>query len=238
MLGALGATGALGPARQRQEAGMAGIWTTIVTFFRAFARPGTPVPPVAAPAPALDADLPYPTVEAFRRHIFEDYAFTPEARRLLADVELVIHNLREPVGGGWWYGPEGRKVELMGIQDEAAIHEFAHAWADFAGFYDEVDPNNGVPWPTLNRRFRADVQRGALEEDPRYARITRLCRDYEFGNAELNFPGMFENDSERFAGLASGSMGDLLLMPPYIRRWYTGLFLGTRGAGEDGGPED
>ena len=98
------------------------------------------------------------------------------------------------------------------------------------GFYDEVDTTNGVPWPTLNRTFRADVRRGADETDPRYERIVRLCRDYEYGNPALNFAGMFENDSERFAGLASGSMGDLLLMPPYIRRWYTGLFLGTRGA--------
>lgn len=212
----------------------AGIWASIMGFFRSFGGGEASAAGVAAlpREPAARSDGPYRTVEDFRRHIFEDYRFTPEASRLLADVPLVIRNMREPVGGGWWYGPRGNKVELMGIQDEAAIHEFAHAWADHSGFYDEVDPTGDAPWPTLNKPFRADVHRGALEDDPRYARIVRLCKDYEFGNPDLNFPGMFENDSERFAGLASGSMGDLLLMPPYIRRWYTGLFTGTRGSDE------
>jgi hypothetical protein len=31
---------------------------------------------------------------------------------------------------------------------------------------------------------------------------------------------MFRDDPERFAGLASGTMGDLRLMPPYLARWY------------------
>jgi hypothetical protein len=212
----------------------AGFWASIVGFFRSFGGSPAPASPTGAVGPddAPDWGLPYPTVEAFRQHIFEDYRFTLEARSLLTGTRLKINNMREPAGGGWWFGPQENRVELMGIQDEAAIHEFAHAWADFSGLYDEADPNSGVPWKTLNKTFRADVRRGALETDPRYARITRLCQDYEFGNEALNFPGMFENDSERFAGLASGSMGDLLLMPPYIRRWYTGLFMGTRGADE------
>lgn len=189
---------------------------------------GEPAPPGSGPV----VEGPYRDVEAFRQHIFEDYRFTPGARQLLTGTRLVIHNMREPVGGGGWYGPQENRIELQGIQDEAAIHELAHGWADLSGFYTEADLNNGVPWPTRNTVFRADVHRGALEEDPRYARIVRLCRDYEFGNESLNFAGMFENDSERFAGLASGSMGDLLLMPPYVRQWYTGLFQGTRGATE------
>ncbi len=223
----------------RTAGSMMGIWASIVGWFRALSREpvadavtATVRPGRSLAEPAPDLDQPFASVEAFRQHIFENYRFTPQARRILSNVEFVIQNMREPVGGGWWFGPHGNKIELMGIQDEAAVHEMAHAWADYTRFYDEVDTANGVPWPTLNRAFRADVRRGADETDPRYARIVHLCRDYEYGNPALNFPGMFENDSERFAGLASGSMGDLLLMPPYIRRWYTGLFLGTRGAVE------
>jgi len=32
------------------------------------------------------------------------------------------------------------------------------------------------------------------------------------------------NDWEMFAGLASGTMGDMNLMPPYLRVFYQGLF--------------
>ena len=31
-------------------------------------------------------------------------------------------------------------------------------------------------------------------------------------------------DWEIFAGLASGTMGDLQKLPPYVRRFYDGLF--------------
>jgi hypothetical protein len=31
-------------------------------------------------------------------------------------------------------------------------------------------------------------------------------------------------DWEIFAGLASGVMGDLSLLPPYVRRFYVGFF--------------
>ncbi len=198
-------------------------WAAVTQVLRVFLPSERP----AGQAPAA----PYRDVEAFRQHIFEDYRFTPAARQLLANTRIVIHNLHEPVGGGLWFGPVENRIELNGIQDEAAVHELAHAWADLSDFYDEQDPN-GPPWKTLNRTFRADVHRAAVENDPRYGSIAFLCGEYEFGNPNTGFPGMFENDSERFAGLASGSMGDLLLMPPYVRRWYTGLFQGTRGAVE------
>ena len=166
---------------------------------------------------------PYRDVEAFRRHVYQTYHFTPAAQAVLASTRMRIHNMREPAGGGLWFGPQENRIELQGIQDEAAVHELAHAWADLTGFYDEADPN-GLPWKTINRRFRADVHRAAVENDPDYAAIAFLCGEYEFGNPRTGFPGMFENDSERFAGLASGSMGNLRLMPPYLRHWYAGLF--------------
>ncbi len=161
----------------------------------------------------------FPDGAAFRDDVLARYPFTPAAATILRTVPFAVKNLSAPVGGGGWYGPDGRRIELEGIQDEAAVHELAHAWADLAGFYQERAAD-GPPWPILHRPFRADVHRAADEPDPRYGRVQFLAHQYEYGD-----PGIFENDPERFAGLASGTMGDLALMPSYLARWYDGLFV-------------
>lgn len=165
----------------------------------------------------------YPDGAAFRDDVLRRYPFTDSARRLLRGVEFRVKDLREPRGGGLWYGPRERRIVLEGIQDEAAVHELAHAWADLAGFYEERK-RGGPPWPTLNWRFRAAVRRAAEEADPRYRRVRRVARQYEYGDPAIGFRGMFENDPERFAGLASATMGDLGGMPPYLAAYYRGLF--------------
>ncbi len=167
----------------------------------------------------------YPNGAAFRDDVLARYPFTGAARALLHTVPFEVRNLREPVGGGGWYGPDGRRIVLEGIQDEAAVHELAHAWADLTGFYRERAPG-GPPWPTLHRPFRAAVRAAADETNPRYARVQFLAHQYEYGDPAIGFPGMGENDPERFAGLASGTMGDLRLMPPALATWYRGLFAG------------
>jgi hypothetical protein len=166
----------------------------------------------------------FPDGPAFRDDVLARYPFTEEARALLRTVQFEVKNLREPVGGGGWYGPEARRIVLEGIQDEAAVHELAHAWADLAGFYRERAPD-GPPWPIWHRPFRAAVKRAADEPDPRYAAVQSLAHGYEYGIPALNFPGMLDNDPERFAGLASGTMGDTRIMPPYLAAYYRGLFL-------------
>ena len=166
----------------------------------------------------------FPDGAAFRDDVLTRYPFTPGAATILRTVPFTVKNLSAPVGGGGWYGPDGRRIELEGIQDEAAVHELAHAWADLAGFYQERAAD-GPSWPILHRPFRADVHRAADEPDPRYGRVQFLAHQYEYGDTSIGFPGMFENDPERFAGLASGTMGDLALMPPYLARWYAGLFV-------------
>ena len=165
----------------------------------------------------------FPDGAAFRDDVLARYPFTDEARELLQTVRFEVKNLNQPVGGGGWYGPEARRIVLEGIQDEAAVHELAHAWADLAGFYRERAPD-GPPWPIWHRPFRAAVKRAADDPDPRYAGVQYLAHGYEYGDPALNFPGMFDNDPERFAGLASGTMGDTRKMPPYLAEYYRGLF--------------
>lgn len=161
--------------------------------------------------------------ERFRDDVLERYPFTSPARELLRDVRFEVKHLSAPVGGGGWYGPEARRIVLEGVQDEAALHELAHAWADLTGFYTEREPG-GPPWPTRCHAFRAVVRAAAHEPDPRFERVRFLAHQYEYGDPAIGFPGMGENDAERFAGLASGTMGDLRLMPPYVAVYYRGLF--------------
>lgn len=180
--------------------------------------PGLGAEPVRAAAEGR-----YPDGAEFRDDVLVRYPFTDEARALLRGVPFEVRNLHESVGGGGWYGPDGRRIVLEGIQDEAAVHELAHAWADLAGFYQER-ASDGPPWPTLHRPFRAAVRAAAHDPDPGHARVRFLAHQYEYGDPSIGFAGMGENDPERFAGLASGTMGDLRLMPPALAVWYTGLF--------------
>jgi hypothetical protein len=165
-----------------------------------------------------------PDGSAFRDRVLRRYDFTPAARAVLQTIPVEIEDLNQPRGGGFWY-PSERRIYLYGVQEEACLHELAHAWADETGFY--VDPRPDDP-RRLGRHFafRADVDRAAQELDPAYLRVAFLAWEYTYGNPATGFKGMGELDWERFAGLASGVMGDIRLMPPYLRRWYEPLFGG------------
>jgi hypothetical protein len=83
----------------------------------------------------------------------------------------------------------------------------------------------------------AAVVQLSKEQDPRYARAQGLAHHYVHGipsQPDETSPtgywrGMLvdENDWEMFAGLASGVMGDMRLLPPYVRRFFAGLFIGA-----------
>ncbi len=161
----------------------------------------------------------------FRDQVLVKYGFTRDASELLKSIPLEIDSPETDRGGGFWY-PNQRRIFLYGAQDEACLHELAHAWADESGFYTEPHPED----PSRNARhyfLREDVRLGADETDVAYRRVAFLCWEYTYGNPMTGFEGMREADWERFAGLASGVMGDISLMPPYIRRWYTDLFTGN-----------
>jgi len=161
--------------------------------------------------------------ERFLNELFHHFPFTPEAQEeLRRDVRLVVHDVTSTTGGGYWW-PDQRKVELFTGQYEAAIHEYAHAW-----WHDRrlIDHAAG--------RLMDAVQRLADEADPRYADTARLAHHYIYGIATQPDPssptgswrGMLvdENDWEMFAGLASGCMADIRLLPPYVQSFYRGLY--------------
>jgi hypothetical protein len=149
----------------------------------------------------------------FADGVMSEHHFTPNARRWLrANVDLRIDDMASTRGGGYWR-PTIRQVHLFTAQHEAAVHELAHAW-----WHDR-------------RVGRADemieaVVRLSAEKAPEYSAAARLAHDYVHGIPAQNWAGMLveRNDWEMFAGLASGTMGDMSKLPPYVRPLYDGLF--------------
>lgn len=138
----------------------------------------------------------------------------PEAWKwLLAyGVKVQVRDPHSTRGGGYWH-PDSHLVELFTAQEEAAIHELAHAW------WEERRKD-----PAVLEAFLAAVIRLSKETDPQYKDAAELAYVYEHGDPRTGFPGMFDNDWERYAGLASGVMGRLERLPEYIRGFYEELF--------------
>jgi hypothetical protein len=150
---------------------------------------------------------------AFLDEVFRYFPYTTEATDwLLRSVVFEVEDLNTTRGGGWWQ-PAEDKVFLYTAQYEAAIHELAHAWWHLRrlGVEDE---------------FMAVVQRLADDADPRWQRMQYLAHGYIYGIPAQNWSGMLveRNDWEMYAGLASGCMADIRLLPPYVSSYYEGLF--------------
>ena len=167
---------------------------------------------------------------AFLDDLFAHYPFTAQAQQWLRTaIRVEVLDRGSTVGGGTWH-PDQNVVRLLTAQYEAAIHELAHAvW-------------QGRRRERVTRdALVAAVKRLAADPDPRWARVRTLAHHYVHGIAEE--PGFEQgmllpeaewghgggprgewNDWEMYAGLASGCMADLRLLPPYLRRFYTGLF--------------
>ncbi len=151
--------------------------------------------------------------DGFLDELFDLFPFGMQAQRWLREhVRVEIKDRLSAQGGGFFFPGENRVLLNTG-QYEAAIHELAHAWWDArrAGQVGEL--------------FAAVVQ-AAEETDPSFARIARLARGYVHGLPDEGFPGFLRdrNDWETFAGLASGCMADIRLLPPYLRPFFEGLF--------------
>lgn len=151
----------------------------------------------------------------------------PAAWRWLQDygVRVQVRDRRSTRGGGYWV-PDHKLVDLFTVQEEAAIHEMAHAWWHER----RLEGANAA-------ELMVAVVKLSEEADPRYARARELAVHYVYGiqsqpdsNSETGWwRGMLceGNDWEMFAGLASGCMGRPERLPPYVRRFYEGFFDGA-----------
>ncbi len=178
------------------------------------------------------ADALAPAHEAgdYLEEVFRLFPFTAQAQDWLRQtIRLEVLDRASTVGGGAWH-PDQLLVRLHTAQYEAAIHELAHA------FWERQRRNRQT-----RDALVAAVQRLAEDADPRWGRVCTLAGHYVRGIA--NQPG-FEhgmllperewgrgggprgewNDWEMYAGLASGCMADIRLLPPYLRPFYSGFF--------------
>ncbi|MFN2229399.1 MAG: hypothetical protein ACK2VA_06500 [Anaerolineae bacterium] len=168
--------------------------------------------------------------ETYLDELFGRFPFTERAQSWLRqEIRVRIDDLHSTSGGGGWYADQ-RLVRLHTAQYEAAIHELAHAlWHTWRQDRAHRDA------------FVAAVQRLAEDEDPQWARLHALARDYVHGIPTQ--PGFEQgmllpeaqwgsgggprgewNDWEMYAGLASGCMADVRLLPAYVREYYADLF--------------
>jgi hypothetical protein len=160
---------------------------------------------------------------AFFEALWQRYAFEPEAITYFRSLRLEVGTLDEPMGGGYWFGDRAL-VMLRGTQDEAAVHELAHAW-----------------WERQRDTHRDDLmavleQLGTHAPDG-YPRIAELARVYCHGitsQKDATSPtgywrGMLaeDNDHETFAGFCSGVMADARLLPPTLRPFYRNFLTGA-----------
>ncbi len=151
--------------------------------------------------------------------LFSRQRFESEAVDYFRTLRLEVGTLDEPMGGGYWFGDRGL-VMVRGTQDEAAVHELAHAW-----------------WERQRASERdslMSVLRDLGTHPPAdYPRIAELARVYCEGIKTQKDPssptgywrGMLaeDNDHETFAGFCSGVMADATQMPPPLRRFYSGF---------------
>jgi hypothetical protein len=155
-----------------------------------------------------------PDVAAFREEVLATFPYQEAAKEWLrTQVGFEVQDLHSTRGGGFWY-PDQNKVFLYTAQYEAAIHELAHAW----WHYRRVGQEDAMIEATIAL---------SKETDPRYERMQKLAYGYIHGIKEQNWPGMLvdRNDWEMYAGLASGMMADLRLLPPFMRHFYDGMYL-------------
>ena len=166
----------------------------------------------------------------YLEEVFHRFPFTVQAQEWLRQaIRVEVLDRASTVGGGTWH-PDQLLVRLHTAQYEAAIHELAHAFWE---------------GQRRNRQTRdalvAAVQRLAEDADPRWDRVRVLAGHYIRGIAEqpgfeqgMLLPGNERgrgggprgewNDWEMYAGLASGCMADIRLLPPYLRSFYSDFF--------------
>lgn len=151
--------------------------------------------------------------KSFLNDVLTRFPYTVAAREWLSTgIDFEVVDLNSTRGGGYWI-PEENKVQLFTAQYEAAIHELAHAWWHER----RIGQEEALMQATIAL---------SQEPDPRYRRMQNLAYGYIHGIPAQGWAGMLveRNDWEMYAGMASGMMADLRLVPPYIRRFYLSMY--------------
>lgn len=171
----------------------------------------------------LETMAPPELVRAWFEGLWRRVPFADEAVALFGTLRLEMGTVDEPLGGGYWLA-EANLVLLRGAQDEAAIHELAHAW-----------------WERRRHEGRGELmgclRRLGARPPVRYATVAELAGVYCRGIASQPDPssptgswrGMLaeDNDHETFAGFCSGVRADARQLPPSLRALYRGLLRGA-----------
>src|SRR5918997_5305162 len=105
----------------------------------------------------FDTMEPRAVVRAWFEDLFQRYHFTHQAIEYFRTLRLEAGDLSAEWGGGFWWG-DRRLVQVRGCQDEAAIHELAHAY-----WHDAREEGSAA------RDLMDAVVALAEETDPRYA---------------------------------------------------------------------
>lgn len=156
---------------------------------------------------------------AYFERVWAAYRFEPEAVAYFRTLRLEVGTLDEPMGGGYWFG-DRNLVLLRGNQEEAAIHELAHA------FWERRRA-------AQREHLMATLRDLGTRPQPGYTAISDLARVYTHGIPTQSDPssptgywrGMLaeDNDHETFAGFCSAVRADARQLPPSLRAFYAGL---------------
>src|SRR5438105_4455230 len=150
--------------------------------------------------------------------------FQPKAIQALLDwgMRVDVRDPRSKSGGGFWW-PDKRLVDLFTTQEEAAIHEIAHAWWHER----RLEGTNAAEMIVATVKL-------AEERDPKYAGPSQIAKYYVYGiptQRDQNSPTGWwmgqlvgqGNDWECYAGLCSAVMGHKARLPAHVRRFYEEL---------------
>ncbi len=186
------------------------------------------MPPVLAETP-LD--------KSYKERLFEKYNFDDQAAEILrTKVPLVIEPLDNNVkGGGIFHANKGEigYVSLNGLQEEAGIHEFSHAWYQHQLIAGEFDSQRQA-------QFQAEVK--SLADDSRTpAHLLEIARFFTYGECPdgtmitgAGLEDLQHNTSEMYASFASGVMADYSSLPECLKPYYADLFSSADRPASDG----
>ena len=156
---------------------------------------------------------------AFYEALFARQPFETGAVAYFRTLRLEVGTLDEPMGGGYWFG-DRKLVMLRGTQEEAAVHELAHA------FWEQHRLAERDALMTVLR----DLGNHPPDGFPRIAELANVyCHGIKTQRDDSSPTGYWrgmlaeDNDHETFAGFCSGVMADAALMPPELRRFYKGF---------------